>query len=346
MNPFNMEGGHRLGGGTGGGDYGRAPGSGFGDDGDNCQTNAMLGGGICCMVALGIVATFSLGTVPLLHYGIKYNSFTKSAATDAVYESGRHVIGPMNSFLIFPSSAQNIEFINDQNLPPSGERYDALETRTKEGFGLKLHVSLQYKLQKEHVGELYNKFNLNYEDVFTSVARDTLIKAASEYNAVQLWKEREAFAQQMQSMIDVEFQKIFAKCWNLQLTIIDLPDKYEQTLTKTQVQQQAMLVREQEQISAKIRAETSVIEAEYDKRVKVIMADGHANYTLATKEAEASARQRRITVESNVLAHIRDTLALSAGNLVTYQRYGALDDIQSATVLYGFSGAQQLLVRP
>lgn len=321
----------------GGGDYVPTPG---GPDQIDCQSLPTVFGVLGCLIALAAAAVFSLGSVPQLHYGIKYNKFNKAATTDTVYEPGRHLIGPFNTFLLFPSSAQNVEFISDRNLQTDGVRYESLQTRTKEGFGLKLQVAFQYRLQKDKVGDLYNTFNQGYQDVFTSVARDTLIKAASEYNAVQLWKERENFATKMQNMIDAELRKNYATCWSLQLTIIDLPDQFETKLTKTQVQEQEILVREQEQTSAKIHAQTSVIEAEYKRKVKVLMAEGSANYTILTREAEAQARQKRIETESSILKSIKEKLQMDAGDLVTYQRYGALDDLVNASILFGFKAQQ------
>lgn len=338
---FSSQGGHRLGDGSG---YNPAPG-----DPDDCMDMAVcvpVGGCLCITLLLGLLATTSLGAVPPLHYAIRYNAFTKAAATESIYGPGRYVIGPFNSFLLFPSSVQNLEFISDSGLRPSGKRYDSLHTRTKEGLGLHLQLSLQYRLQKENIGKLYTEFNVRYQSVFTSGARDTLVKAASEYNAEDLWARRKEFGERMQQMVAEQLNKTYADCWNLQLTSIDLPDSFEDSLTRTQVQEQTMLLRQKQQISTKIRAETSVIQAQYDRQVKVTLAAGQANYTVQTQHAEAEARQLRIDTESGILELLQNTLELSTDDLVTYQRYGALDQLPEARVLYGFAGSQQLLIRP
>lgn len=51
---------------------------------------------------------------------------------------------------------------------------------------------------EDDIGRLYSEFNLNYEQVFTSSVRDILIKAASEYEAADLWKKRGHFGNIMQ----------------------------------------------------------------------------------------------------------------------------------------------------
>merc|ERR1711879_1095165 len=172
--------------------------------------------------------------------------------------------------------------------------------------------------------------------VFISSIRDTLIKAASEYEATELWTERAKIGTEMQQLVDKRLRKTYAECWGLQVMVIDLPNQFETSIVQTQVQKQEMLIREQEQASTKIRAETSVIKAEYDKKVKVIMSHGNANFTVVQKKAEAHAQQNKIDTESSVLGAVRKELGINAAGLVLYQKYSAMDDMEDASVYYGF----------
>jgi len=303
----------------------------------------MLGGGLCILITCAIGAVFSLGSVPPLKLGIAYNQFSKGADLHKVYHPGRYFIGPFNNFILFPSDVRQIEFTNNNRIMPTGLRYAPLHTRTKEGLGLHLQVSLQYKLVPEKVSQLYSEFNQAYEQVFVSSVRDVLIKAASEYEAQQLWQERESFSQKMQTMVDTELRKTYAECWGLQLMIIDLPNGFEKSIVETQVQKQMMLIREQQQISTKIRAETSVIEAEFARKVKVIMANGQANYTVVTKEASATAEQNKIDAESEALTIVKEKLNLHPEGLITYQQYSALDDLDQASLMFGFEDGEGII---
>lgn len=303
-----------------------------------------LSGGVFCLAIFGIIALCSLGAVPPLNYGIKYNSFTKAAATDVIHDPGRYFIGPWNSFLLFPSDVRTMEFSNEPRLSPARKRYEPLHTRTKEGLGLFLQVSLQYRLIKEKVGALYSEFNTNYESVFLSSLRDVLIKAASEFEASQLWGERDEFGSTMQKMVDKELHNMYASCWGLQLMIIDLPNTFEDSIVHTQVQKQRVRTRQNEQSSLKINAQTKVIRAEYDRQVKVILANGQANYTYTTKLAQAEAQKNRITTESDVLGSVRKELEFDAEGLVLYQKYNALEDLAEAGVFYGFDAGTKVMV--
>lgn len=337
-----------------GGQYRAGPGGGF-DQGlplsgiPGCPENPMesppvLGGAAICLVCSAIFAAFSLGAVPPLAYGIRYNLFNKAADIENVYGPGRHFIGPWNTFLLFPANVQTIEFTSEPRLHASGQRYPALHSRTKEGLALHLQVSLQYQLKYDQVGSLYREFNKNYEQMFTSTIRDTLIRAASDYEAYQLWEERAAVGEKMQNMVDTALKRTYADCWGLQLMVIELPDLFEKSIVKTQVNKQNIATRQFEQETTKVKAQTSVIMAEFDKKVTVITSQGKANYTYAVKEAKALAKKKTIDTEAHIMNHIRDKLGLAAADMVEYQRFTAVQALENASVFYGFDENTQVMM--
>lgn len=345
--------GHRLGGGDGdrgGGHpmgYNIAPGGlDFMDDGE-CSPHVPMGliAGLILLIILGWLGCASLGGVPPLYLGIKYNHFSKAADTSVVYESGRYFIGPFNKFLLFPATTKTIEFSKSSNfIEQDYLRFPPLHTRTKDGLALHLQISLQYRLDKEKLGRLYNEFNQNYEQVIISSVRDTLIKVASEFEAFQMWEERAKFGTTMQDSVVKELAKAFTLCWGLQLLVIDLPDDVEKRNTVTQVQKQTMFIREQEQLSTQIRAQTKVIEASFAKQEKVLRANGQAAYTVKTKEAQAEATKKTISLEAQVAAMLSKELSIK-GDLVSYQRYTALDAMEDANVVYGFQSSPMVQLR-
>eukprot|EP00913_Durusdinium_trenchii_P011000 g10325.t1 len=89
---------------------------------------------------------------------------------------------------------------------------------------------------------------------------------------------------------------------------------------------------------------TSVIESQFDKRIKVIKAGGEANYTLITKTAKAKAKKMVLDTEAKVLENIKDQLHLVKKDLVSYQRYAALPIMSDAKLFYGFGSESQVLV--
>lgn len=294
--------------------------------------------GCCGILTLisGILAVTSLKAVPPLTYGIRYNAFTKVADTEYVYQNGRYLVGFWNNFILFPESVQNIEFTNDPNMLAFMQRMPALHSRTKEGLSLHLQISIQYKLQRANIGKLYAEFNQQYESMYISSIRDVLIKTAANYHGNQFWREREQMGGRMQAAINEELEKTYATCWGLQLMVIDLPKRFEDAIVNTQVQKQLIVTHQNEQLATKIRAQTRVIEADYKKKVKVLMSRGQGNFTYITQVAQAKARRRIIETEAKVMGRVSKSLGLSPADLVKYQKYSAITQLENASILYGF----------
>merc|ERR1711897_2111 len=85
-----------------------------------------------------------------------------------------------------------------------------------------------------------------------------------------------------------------------------------------------------------VRAQTEVIQADYDRQIKVIRAQGLANYTVLTKEAQARAQKNTINMETSVLGGLMETLHLDGAGLVTYQQNSMLDDMPETSIFFGF----------
>merc|ERR1719313_1232660 len=111
-------------------------------------------------------------------------------------------------------------------------------------------------------------------------------------------------------MINKALSRTYAECWGLQLLVIDLPTMFENSIVHTQVQKQMVITRRFEQAATLIRAKTSVIAADFDRRIMVIKSGGMANYTFTTKRAMARARQRVIDQETMVLGSVRQSLKI------------------------------------
>ena len=116
---------------------------------------------ICIGVFAFIILLFfylliSMDCVEPLEYGLPYNKLTKTIGTE-VYDSGRYILNPFKSFLIYPANLVTIEFSNSKTATA-----EPLQTRTGEGLGLTLSVSFQYQVMKDSIPKLYNMANVNF----------------------------------------------------------------------------------------------------------------------------------------------------------------------------------------
>jgi len=297
------------------------------------MVGAILHIGACLALAAALLCFGSVGQVDQNEYGLVMNWVTKRIG-DKVYHGGTHLIGFWNTFVVFPATIQTIEFSERPWMHTS----TSLHTRTKEGLGLHLSISFQYKLNPSDIPKLYALTNSNYEGLFTRIARDQLLEAASEYEGPQYWNNRKTIGDHMRRLVDQQLRESYASLWGLQLLVIDLPDQYEMSITMTQVQQQMAKTRRNEQVAAGIRADTEVMTADYNKQIRVIQAGADANYTLETKLAKAEAAKRKIAAEAEALAYTRKELKLSAKGAVEYQQLGAYANLENATFLANVLG--------
>jgi hypothetical protein len=69
---------------------------------------------ICCVICIAVTALviilMSIGTVEPIEFGIKYNSLSKKTDEENVYPGGWYMIGPLTSFIVFPSTLINIDW--------------------------------------------------------------------------------------------------------------------------------------------------------------------------------------------------------------------------------------------
>ena len=65
---------------------------------------------ICVLLVILIFMLISIGTVEPIEFGIIYNAITKKVDTENVYPGGWYLIGPFNSFIVFPSTQVNMDF--------------------------------------------------------------------------------------------------------------------------------------------------------------------------------------------------------------------------------------------
>lgn len=288
-------------------------------------------GTACGLFLLAVIAIFaSLGSLSPLEYGLKYSTFSKKIDETYVYQGGRHMIGPFSSFVTFPATVQNIEFSLSPNATAA-----PLSTRTQEGLALTLHISFQYHLDRNQIPALYHSTNVHYESLFVKIAREGLQYGASQYKAVMYWQERQRIAKEMFDTINNGLNSSHAICSGLQLLRIDLPPQFEDKIVQTQVAQQSVKTKQNEQKAALVRAQIGVMIAKYTKNATITVANATANATLTKQKADAKAAQMRIDAEAGAFRDVSDSLGLSNDELVTYQKNFAYMNIPNSQFFFG-----------
>jgi len=290
-----------------------------------------------CVLFVLILSLCSIGSLQPTEYGLTYNNIMKSMGTE-IYHGGRHWLWPWGTFITFPATVVTVEFSNDESA-----HNGPLETRTKDGLALELSLSFQYLVEKENVTKLYSLANRFYEPLFIRNARDVLLKAGGDYDAAEYWLERGRIGQEMHLLVTKRLHQSYATCTGLQLLVIHLPPEFESSIVDTQVQKQRIETRQKEQQSARIEAETKVIESEFNRNITVLNEGAKAEFFRIEQEAEAVAQQKRIETEAFVMKYAQEELQLTSEQLLTYQEYYVYSTLKNASMLYGLNNAMPII---
>ena len=287
----------------------------------------------CLLITLFLFFLFfylliSMSCVEPLEYGLPYNRFTKTIGK-SVYSSGRYILNPFKTFLIYPSNLITIEFSSSKKATSN-----PLQTRTGDGLSLTLSVSFQYKLIKEEIPKLYNLANINFHSTFVRISRDIILKVGGLFNATSYWTEREKIANIMLLEMNKELIKAYANCVSLQVLKIELPKSYEDSIVMTQVEIQKANMRKFEQIAELIRQNTSVIISEAEQKIKVVNASGLAEAYRIKAFANALALNKTVNAEKDVYFKVMEMLKMKQSDLIEYAFLDSVKGKKKSRILF------------
>lgn len=294
------------------------------------------------LIAAGVVAliivigfAFMWDSVEPTEYGMTYNSITKTAGIDHIYEGGLYFVGPFKHFIKFPATVTHIEFSDrpNRNAPP-------LETRTKEGLGLILHVSFQYRLYREDIPKLYRLTNVRYEETFIRQAKNVILEEASEYNAPDYWEKRSEIGAAIGKKLNQTLSGTYTSVVAFQMIQIDLPDSYEDSIVQTQVEVQRKATKRYEQTATTIRESINVDISEADKKAQIIFATADATAIRVINEAKATAINNTIYYEKVAYAEAGQLLGMDASDgLLDYMQLMNIMKNQGSQLIVGMKNS-------
>ncbi len=294
---------------------------------------------IIAIIVVSILVFFILGTVIFLNpvasigydeVGLKQSKITNKVDTSKVWDTGLHFVGFGNQFVRFKKIYQTVEFTQ-------AKRADdiPLASRTKDGLSVTLDMSFQYRLIPNEVGELYLSFGKFYQRHFVRESRDILRDIAGEYTAIEFFNNRTGIGDAMHNTINQHFQSIHAEVGFFQLRAVDLPDDFEAALEQAEVARQQIVIAQYEQDAARIRAQTSIIEAQAQANITILEANASTEAFLVQIDAEAKAVNITLTAESIAYYALGQQLGLNSTELLSYLWIQAIAEMDNAWVLIG-----------
>jgi len=230
---------------------------------------------------------------------------------ESSYEPGRYFVGFWNEFLQFPTTLNTIEFA-DEAVEAGVQKLGKLRSRDKDGKQIWLDVSVQYKIKKELLPDIYRDMTKLYEDVYISELRGALQRITNDFAIDEAWKNYASVQTRMHNICKEVLAPRYADCWGLQLWGIRLQAEYENQLVRTQVRKQAEQTAVARQVQTEYRQKTEVLLAEYVANVTVIEQKGQADRQRIERDAVSSARSALVTAQGDVYKLVRDLVMINA----------------------------------
>mmetsp|Transcript_14884 Transcript_14884/g.24325 ORF Transcript_14884/g.24325 Transcript_14884/m.24325 type:complete len:327 (+) Transcript_14884:52-1032(+) len=271
--------------------------------------------GLCCCsctsFVLFILFIISFQQVDRLNAGLLRNGLTGEVNLESSYEPGRYFVGFWNEFLQFPTTLNTIEFA-DEAVEAGVQKLGKLRSRDKDGKQIWLDVSVQYKIKKELLPDIYRDMTKLYEDVYISELRGALQRITNDFAIDEAWKNYASVQTRMHNICKEVLAPRYADCWGLQLWGIRLQAEYENQLVRTQVRKQAEQTAVARQVQTEYRQKTEVLLAEYVANVTVIEQKGQADRQRIERDAVSSARSALVTAQGDVYKLVRDLVMINA----------------------------------
>jgi len=184
-------------------------------------------------VGLLVYIAVAIEGVEPTEYALIRNNLNQDIDQEEVLEGGLHWVGLFYSLIHFPAIHKNIEFSDDVSA-----QQVALKTRTKEGLELHLHCAFQYQLKKNELPKLYRLAQLDFEPLYTRLARNSALRVAGDYQAQQYWLKRTDIGDHMRAALTEDLARANGDVTGFMLLKIDLPDVYEGAIVMTEVTNQ------------------------------------------------------------------------------------------------------------
>jgi hypothetical protein len=319
-------------------------------------------GGFCCLgcsslVGFVLVILFFPCTVTQLgqwRLGLVRNKVTGFVDLANPHTPGRYWIGFWKEFVEFPSNLQTIEFSHEN--PEEGVRHlSVLKSRDKDGKSIAFDISVQYRLSLENIGRIYEDMLIYYEDIYIAELRDAFAKAANLFAIAEIWENYTSVVEKMNDRCVSILSTRHAECWGIQVWGVTLSPEYETKVILTQVRKQAAKTETARKDQIEIRAQTKVLEEEYQKNITITRSGGIAEVYNIEREAYATAQANYVSAQAKALVLVKNIVCpaytkntdgncstapwvMTPTQLVKYQKMVLLKALNESQLIYNMRG--------
>lgn len=189
--------------------------------------------------------------------------------------SGIHLVNPLADVETFSTRLQDIK--------------ETVDTTSKEGLTFNIDVSLQYRLDPQKAGEVYQKIGNNEKDIIVSRFRSLIRQITAKYDLITIYGEkRPEIALTLKQEMVKQLRPLGFIVEETLLRNIILPDNIQAAIQSKVATEQENQKLDLEIAKAKKDAERKKVEAQGTAVSQKILSDGLTDKILTLKAIEAT----------------------------------------------------------
>ena len=305
---------------------------GKGKDDESAKECLAIGGVV--VVAVGLLLMLIL--VPLHfsyiernHIGFKKNTATNTVDRTQYHGPGRYAWGVGKVAVQFPTTWQKHRFTDLTVFTDAGE--------------IRITVTFMYRIQPQHLADMYNAFGSAYHSRIISIAQAELRNGASNFTTASYQNNRTgvtdglfaALAQRLPSTAYVTVSRD-----RFYLEEIHLPETVQEKKTQIFLNDQLRITQLFNKTAAQTRLETLANVSRIRARARLVSTNA-STFGNTLRENAASEAFRLVQQEVGLhLASIKTNLTLSSAATESLVKFNTLLDVNTSfTLLSGVTGA-------
>lgn len=212
-------------------------------------------GNIIFKVILRFLITIPAGEVGIVE--------TLGTISNNTLNPGVHFINPLNEVSKFSTRLQDLK--------------ETVDTTSKEGLNFKIDVSLQYRLDPQKAGEVYQKLGENEKEIIVSRFRSLIRQVTANYDLKAIYGEKRAdIAQTLDQEMVKQLQPLGFIVEETLLRNIILPENIQAAIQAKVIAEQENQKLDLDIVKARKDAERKKVEAQGDAESKKIRSQGDA----------------------------------------------------------------------
>jgi regulator of protease activity HflC (stomatin/prohibitin superfamily) len=200
---------------------------------------------------------------------------TFSKVSEKPLNPGIHLINPLAKVVKFSTRLQDIK--------------ETIGTTSKEGLNMNMDVSLQYRLNPQKVGNLYQNIGDNEGEIVISRFRSLVRQVTATYDLKSVYgQDRQKVAQRLRQELNDDLEPLGIVVEEVLLRNIVLPERIQAAIQEKLAAEQESEKLDFELEKAKKEAERKKIEARGNAEAQRLLSQGLTEQVLKLKAIEAT----------------------------------------------------------